>query len=52
MNNQRVELFCLDKWCGERALSESNPSLFAISELPEAKVADVWVKNRWDPRFH
>lgn len=37
--------------CGDQPLCEVYPSLFAISDNPNAKLADMWIKGRWEPCF-
>ena len=49
--------FWRDRWCGDAPLSESFPSLYALSIEKEAWVADVWDplvqggRGGWNPCF-
>ena len=55
MGNGRRLRFWKDIWCGEEALCDSFPSLYALSDNKEALVADMWDSSReeggWIPRF-
>ena len=53
-SGQRVK-FWKDKWCGDKPLCESLPSLFSISLSKDAWVSDVWNPDSdgegWTPLF-
>ena len=51
IQNGKAASFWLDVWCGEQALCERFPALFAIFDKPNAKVVDVWANSSWQPRF-
>ena len=49
-NGRRIR-FWLDSWCGDEALCNSFPSLFALAVSKEEWVAEVWdpsVFNDWE----
>ena len=47
--------FWKDVWCGEEALCSRYPSLFNFALNKEAKIADIWDRDRgvgsWSPNF-
>ena len=47
--------FWKDIWCGEEALCFTYPSLFNLASNKEAKIADIWDRDRgagsWSPNF-
>ena len=47
--------FWKDIWCGEEALCFGFPSLFNLASNKEAKIADIWDRDRgagsWSPNF-
>ena len=47
--------FWKDGWCGEKALCSRYPSLFNLALNKEAKIADIWDRDRgvgcWSPTF-
>ena len=47
--------FWKDVWCGEEALCSRYPSLFNLASNKEAKIADIWDRERgvgsWSPNF-
>ena len=47
--------FWKDVWCGEEALCSRYPSLFNLALYKEAKIADIWDRDRgvgsWSPTF-
>lgn len=51
---QRVS-FWRDKWCEDKPLCDSFPSLFALAVSKETWVKDVWNVSKgggsWSPRF-
>ena len=38
--------FWKDVWCGEEALCSRYPSLFNLALNKEAKIADIWDRDR------
>ena len=38
--------FWTDVWCGEEALRSRYPSLFNLAPNKEAKIADIWDRDR------
>lgn len=51
IHNGKAASFWLDLWYGDQSLRERFPALFAISDKPNAKMADVWINERWQPGF-
>ena len=55
MGNGRRLRFWKDVWCGEEALCDSFPSLYALADNKEVLVVDLWDFSReeggWIPRF-
>ena len=53
-NGRRIN-FWKDIWCGEEALCSRFPSLFNLAPNKEAKIADIWDRDRgagsWSPNF-
>ena len=47
--------FWKDVWCGEEALCSRYPSLFNLALNKEAKITDIWDRDRgagsWSPTF-
>ena len=47
--------FWTDIWCGEEALCFRFPSLFNLASNKEAKIADIWDRDKgagsWSPNF-
>ena len=47
--------FWKDVWCGEEAMCSRYPSLFNLASNKEAKIADIWDRDRgvrsWSPNF-
>ena len=55
MGNGRSTRFWLDSWCGDEALCNSFPSLFALAVFKKEWVAEVWDSSieggSWSPHF-
>ena len=53
MGNGRRVRFWKDEWCGDVALCDSFPSLYALAESKEVWVAEVWDSSSegggWNP---